>query len=293
MLSKLKRVVKEILLRAIFVTYYPINMVYLWIVRIIINVLGKSGLHLITVGEFTSGTAKTRSLYREDMLLKVILLFIDVRGKSCLDLACNDGFWSFRLGRFGIKRLTGVDIGKREITRANFLKNVYAFPSFQFRRQDIFQFLYHDNTETYDLILLLSLIYHLPAELDYEKFFNAISQINNKCLIIDSRWFDDDNYWYDKTSQQAIIKTQEGIIKKWRPKRDEVFNHLYKSGYEQVIEVDPSAFLDDPQKAYGNGDPYSLENVSDYLTNHRTIVIAFKKKAMIPNIGDRLSIKFV
>jgi len=290
MLSKLKRLVKKTVLGV----YYPIGTVYLWIVRIIINIWGsREGVHLVTVGEFTGGTTKTRSLYREDMLLKTMLLFSNLREKSCLDLACNDGFWSFRLSRFGIKRLMGIDIGEREITRANFLKSVYAFPSFQFKRQDLFQFLYHDNTESYDLILLLSIIYHLPEQTDWEKLFNVISRINNECLIIDSRWFEDEEYWYDKTSERTIIKTQEEIIKKWRPKRKEVFKYLHKSGYEWVIEVNPSAFLDDSQKAYGNGDPYTLENVSDYISNHRTIVIAYKKKTMLPDIEKRLSVRYV
>jgi hypothetical protein len=111
--------------------------------------------------------------------------------------------------------------------------------------------------------------------------------------VIDSRWFEDDEYWYDKTSLQAVIRTAEGSIKKWRPVRKEVLDYLYESGYEQVVEINPSAFLLNPKEAYGNGDPYTLENVSDYITGHRTLVIAYKgRTTTMPNILNRLTVKY-
>jgi 2-polyprenyl-3-methyl-5-hydroxy-6-metoxy-1,4-benzoquinol methylase len=114
-------------------------------------------LHNLTIGEFAGGTTKTRSSYREEMLLRTMLLFINTRNKSCLDLACNDGFWSFRLARFGLKRVTGIDVRKESIVKANFLKHIYDFPSFQFKQQDIVDFLYGSKSKSYDIILLLSL----------------------------------------------------------------------------------------------------------------------------------------
>lgn len=276
-----------------FMVFHLVKTPYWGIVRIIIYHWGKRGIHSITVGEYIGGATKTRSLYREEMLLKTMILFINIREKSCLDLACNDGFWSFRLAHFGIKSMKGIDVAGECIARANFLKNVYGFPSFQFNSQDIYDFLYNNKEKSYDIILLLSIIYHLPEKTDWKKFFNAISQINNECLIIDSRWFEDDEYWYDKTSGQALIKTGEEVIKKWRPVRKEVFDYLYGSGYEQIIEINPSAFLLHSKEAYGNEDPYTLENVSDYITNNRTLVIAYKKKTMLPKIQDKLSFKYV
>ncbi len=80
--------------------------------------------------------------------------------------------------------------------------------------------------------------------------------------------------------------------KKWRPTRKEVFDYLYESGYEQVVEINPSAFLPNPKEAYGNGDPYTLENVSDYITGHRTLVIAYKEKTSMHNILDRLTVEY-
>jgi SAM-dependent methyltransferase len=215
-----------------------------------------------------------------------MILFVDLRGKSCLDLACNDGFWSFRLGRFGIGKVVGVDMSWNYILRANFLKRVYNFTDFVFKRRDILRFLYRDVEDDYDIVLLLSILYHLPKDTDWEKFFGRIYEMNKYCLIIDTRWFDDDEYWY-------LPDTIDGTIEKWRPTREEAFSFLRKSGYEQLIEIDPSAFLVDKKEAYGNGDPYTVQNVSDYLTEHRTLIIAYKRRSDMPDIQGRLSVKYV
>lgn len=275
-------------LKLLLAPYFLMSSIYWWVVKIIVKAWGRRGLHAISVGDFVAGEWKARSFYRQDMLLRAIPLFVDLRGKSCLDLACADGFWSFRLGYFGIKKLIGIDLSQENILRANFLKTVYNFTSFDFKCRDIFQFLYHENQETFDIILLLSILYHLPSESDWDKFFKRVSQINEYCLIIDTRCFDNDEYWYDKTSGQAIIKTEEGIVKKWRPTRKEIFSYLYQSGYEQVLEVNPSSLLTDQKEAYGNGDPYTLQNVSDYITNNRILIIAYKRKLIMPDIENRL-----
>lgn len=279
-------------MKAFLIVFYLIKVPYWYIIRTIINHWGKRGLHSITIGEFAGGITKTRSSYREEMLLRTMLLFINTKNKSCLDLGCNDGFWSFRLTRFGLKSVIGIDMSEETIAKANFLKYLHDFPSFQFKQQDIFEFLYDNKSKSYDIILLLSVIYHFPEETDWNKFFAALSQINNECLMIDSRWFEDDQYWYDKTSGQAVIKTEKGLIKKWRPERKKVFDYLYEKGYEQVVEINPSAFLLNPKEAYGNGDPYTLENVSDYITGHRTLVIAYKEKTTMPSILDRLTVEY-
>lgn len=297
MLTLLVKTAKGILaplLKILPVVVYLIKIPYWAVVRLIINFWGKRGVHSITVGQFAGGTTKTRSLYREEMLLKTMILLLDIKGKSCLDLACNDGFWSFQLARFRLKNVTGIEMKEESVAKANFLKQIYDFPGFKFRQRDIIEFLYDNNAKSYDIILLLSILYHLPETTDWNRFFGALSKINNECLVIDSRWFEDDAYWYDKTTTgQAIIETDEGVVKKWRPTRKEIFEYLYKNGYDQVVELNPSPFLSNPKEAYGNGDPYTLENVSDYITGQRTLVVAYKDKAGMPNILNNLTVEYV
>ena len=125
MRTRLKKMDKRILAASLKVcpmVFYLIKVPYWYMLRIIINYWAKKGLHSITIGEFTGGTEKTRSSYREEMLLKTMLLYINIKNKSCLDLACNDGFWSFRLARFGLKSVTGIDASKKSISTRSFLK---------------------------------------------------------------------------------------------------------------------------------------------------------------------------
>jgi SAM-dependent methyltransferase len=292
----LKRLIRRTLdaaLSACPIVFHFIKVPYWWIIRGIITYWGERGLHSMAVGEFVGGDWKTRSLYREDMILRTVLLFVYTRNRSCLDLACNDGFWSFRLARFGLGRKTGIDRDKDLITKANFLKQVYDFPSSEFRQQDIFDFLRGSDRASFDIILLLGVLYHLPEQTNWSEFFSAIARINNEALVIDSRWFEDDDYWYDKTSNQAVIRSNLGQIRKWRPVRNEVFGYLYASGYEKILEVNPSAFLSNLEEARGNADPYTFENVCDYITGNRTIIIAYRKKAGMPNILNKLAVKHV
>lgn len=269
--------------------FFMIKLPYWGLVNIIIRWWGSTGLHSIRVGEFKGGASKTRSSYREDMLLKTMMLLLDIRGKSCLDLACNDGFWSFRLARLGAKSVKGIDMNRDVLVKANFLKHVYDYPGFRFVKQDIFNFLSNNKRDSYDIILLLSVLYHLPKGSNWEIFFSSLSKINNECLIIDSRWHEDMSYWHDP--KQGILKTKKGIIKKWQPTRAEVIKHLYNSGYEHVVEVDPTVFIQDKEGAYGNGDPYSLENISDYMTNHRSLIFAYKKKDFMPAALEKIKIE--
>lgn len=292
LIKRLARRISVISLEACSIVVFFMKVPYWYMIRVIMY-YWKRGLHSVTIGEFKGGLSRKRSSYRENMLIKTILMFINLKNRSCLDLACDDGFWSFRLARFGLKSVSGIDRSKESIAKANLLKRIYDFPSFQFKQQDIFDSLYDSKQKSYDIILLLSIIYHLPEETDWDKFFSTLSRMNNECLIIDSRWFEDDKYWYDKTSGQAFIKTKKGLIKKWRPLKKEVCEYLYKNGYEYVIDINPSTFLIDSQEAYGNGDPYTLKNVSDYITANRTIIIAYKAEKAMPNFLDGLAVTHI
>jgi SAM-dependent methyltransferase len=282
MLRELKRLWHRLILSAVPFMVYLLKIPYWILLKSIVRYWGKTGLHPMVVGEFVGGETKTRSFYREDMLLRTIMLATDLRDKSLLDLACNDGFWSFRLARFGLKSVTGIDLNSTHIAKANFLKYVYDVPSFTFKREDLFEFLAATG-KTYDIVLLLSVLYHLPEKTDWPRFFSAISRINNECLVIDSRWFEDDNYWYDKTSGQAVIKTAGGLVKKWRPVRKEIFNYLSAGAYEYVTEINPSIFLRNPEEACGSGEAYGRKvQVADYVTGNRSLIIGYKTKRAVP-----------
>lgn len=277
--------------------YQIISFLYWYLVEKIVILLtedDQDSLHALKIGSRIYSEGKKRSFYRQEMLLTAFLLCLNLRDKSCLDLGCHDGFWSFKLGELGIVKLKGIDFGNANIQRANFLKSVYNFTDFQFQQGDIFKFLYEEEREKYDLVFLLSILYQLPEDADWSQFFQAVSQINKEALIIDTRWFDTDDFWYDETFEsRSTIKTDRGIVKKWLPTRSIVFSLLQNSGYESILEVNPSGFLENPEEAAGAGIPYCLEAVSDYITNNRTLVFAYKEKSMQPDIEKLVSQNYI
>ena len=258
-------------------------------VRSIVSPWAQDGLHPLVIGESRFGDWRTRSFYREEMLLRAIPLFVEFRGKSCLDLACNNGFWSFRLAPFGISDLTGIDLLAGEVARANFLKTVYNFPRYQFYHRDLFEFLYLEKRRDYDVVLMLSVLYHLPEGSDWNRLFETLARITRVSLVIDTRWFDQSGYYYDTTTiGQSVIQTEAGAIPKWRPTRQELVGYL-KRHFERIIEIHPGLFRSDLESAHGSGDPYSDQNVSDYLTHNRSLLIAYKKDSMLKDPRSRFS----
>jgi SAM-dependent methyltransferase len=262
--------------------YRRVAGVYWGMTRRLIGVMGERGHHWVSVGQFEAGEAKVRSIWREDITLRTLLLALELRGKSCLDLGCNDGFWSYRLGRFGVKNVVGIEGEPQPVRYAQVLKVMYGFPDFEFRQGDVLDFVLRENQRDFDLVLLLSIIYHLPEQTDWSAFFGRLGAHNRYALVIDSRWFDDDDYYHDKTGYQAMLHTPTGVLKKWRPMRAEVAGHLHAAGYRKVVDLDPSVFIRDKRAALGDGDPYSLGNACDYVTGNRSLMVAYRNAADAP-----------
>lgn len=237
-----------------------------------------NGLHQVKFGQHKISEGRKRTEYREELLLKALPLFLDWKGKTCLDLGCNDGRWGLLLAQHGLHTVTGIDLNPANIKKANFLKIVSGYNDFRFVRADISQFM-EQTEEDYDIVLLLSLIYHFPETIDKHHLFSQISKVNKGALIIDSRWFEDSSFW----NMQTFIEIDGIKIPKWRPTRSEICQLLKHSGYESVFEIDTSMFVTNPIEKEGDRDPYGLENIYDYTTDHRSVLIAYKSENLLPN----------
>ena len=279
--------------------FYVVSFIYWRLIKILVKQWHKTesspALHGFSIGEIKEGfyydvpigmrgaSRIDRDLLRHCMLVKTIPTLICLNGKSLLDLGCNDGSWSLNLAQYGIKRVTGIDMEKGLIARANFLKTIYNYPGFKFIQRDIFDWLDNENTQHYDVIMLLSIIYHLP---DQEKllarFFNTIASINNECLVIDTKWPDS-----HPSESKDIIQTSWGPVKKWRPTRNEIADYLYTNGYEVVVECNPKVFLPELSVLCHSTSldwwKTHFTTIGDYILGHRTMVFAYKKKTMLPD----------
>jgi ubiquinone/menaquinone biosynthesis C-methylase UbiE len=81
---------------------------------------------------------------------------------TALDLACNEGWFSQQLLEWGASRVVGIDIREFNLRRARLLRDHYGIPSdrLEFRQADVFE-LDPAALGTYDVVLLLGLIYHV------------------------------------------------------------------------------------------------------------------------------------
>jgi hypothetical protein len=83
-------------------------------------------------------------------------------GATALDLACNEGWFSQRLVEWGAARVLGIDVRKRNVLRAEVMRDHYGIPpeQLEFREGDVFDL---DPAELgrFDVVLVLGLIYHV------------------------------------------------------------------------------------------------------------------------------------
>jgi len=81
---------------------------------------------------------------------------------TALDIACNEGWFSQRLLEWGAARVVAIDIREHNIRRAALLRDHFGIPAdrLELRQADVFE-LDPATLGTYDVVLLLGLIYHV------------------------------------------------------------------------------------------------------------------------------------
>jgi SAM-dependent methyltransferase len=84
------------------------------------------------------------------------------RGSRALDLACSEGYFAQRLLDWGADTVVGVDIRAGSIRRAELVRDHFGIDParLEFVQADIFE-LDPEALGTFDVVLMLGLIYHL------------------------------------------------------------------------------------------------------------------------------------
>jgi len=88
-----------------------------------------------------------------------------VRGKRILDIACNSGFWSIQCALLGAE-VVGFD-GRAELIRqADLIKSIVGVDNVQFGVLDFWDMSPQALGGTFDTVLNLGILYHLPDPLE-------------------------------------------------------------------------------------------------------------------------------
>lgn len=88
-----------------------------------------------------------------------------LEGLRILDIACNSGFWSFQCALLGAQ-VVGFDARQELIDQANLVKSVVGIDNVDFQVLDFMAMTPETLGGTFDVVMNLGVLYHLPEPLD-------------------------------------------------------------------------------------------------------------------------------
>lgn len=119
---------------------------------------------------------------REQMIMPVIDKHFPggLSGINCLDVGCNEGYFSHLLYRRGA-RVRGIDIREINIQRAKTVQTILGYDSSRlvFEVEDFLS--NRDAQDTYDVTLFLGLLYHLENPMGALRLLHRITE--TLCII--------------------------------------------------------------------------------------------------------------
>jgi SAM-dependent methyltransferase len=104
-----------------------------------------------------------------------------IAGKRILDLASNNGLWSYAALKAGASQVVGVEGRKELVEQAQKLLAGAGMTRFQFERGDIFDYL--QQKRSFDTIFCLGVFYHVC---DHYRLLSLIARQEPQVIIIDS-----------------------------------------------------------------------------------------------------------
>jgi SAM-dependent methyltransferase len=119
---------------------------------------------------------------RELMIMPAVSQYFPhgLSGKYCLDIACNEGYFSHLLFRRGAV-VKGIDVRKTNIERARKVQAILGYDPQRlvFQVEDFLS--NQDQPDTYDLTLFLGLLYHLENPMGAIRSLHRITR--TLCII--------------------------------------------------------------------------------------------------------------
>jgi tRNA (mo5U34)-methyltransferase len=99
---------------------------------------------------------------RAEMIEPVVREALAAAGREAtvLDLGCNEGWFAHQALEWGAARVVGLDVREANVRRARLIAEHFGLESLQFERADVLA-LDPAQLGTFDVVLVLGLIYHL------------------------------------------------------------------------------------------------------------------------------------
>jgi 2-polyprenyl-3-methyl-5-hydroxy-6-metoxy-1,4-benzoquinol methylase len=172
---------------------------------------------------------------------------------TCLDIACNEGFFGIEVRRRGAKAVVAFDARQVNIDKAEFVKRRYGLDRIDFHVEDIAG-LTPERFGTFDLTLCLGLLYHLENPMDALRRIRAVTR---ELCVIDTQVLRESppvtTAWI---TEERLIETRDviGIIEEpdsvWNPAASvtgmslvvsyaALLTMLRHAGFREVTRVEP------------------------------------------------------
>ncbi len=193
--------------------------------------------------------------------------------RHCLDVACNEGYFSQLLYQRGAA-VKGIDIRDLNIQRARTIQELYRL-DFERLRFEVADFLLNqDSPDTYELVFFLGLLYHLENPMGALRILYRITrtlvvidtQLTRQNKPVETGW-GQTSVTLELAASVALLQQEDSEINNlasWKnlsfiPNAAAVRQMLFAAGFSSVLQlaVPPGS---NPQ----------------YLNNDRGIFVAFK-----------------
>ncbi|BAU26517.1 methyltransferase family protein [Aneurinibacillus soli] len=99
---------------------------------------------------------------------------------TCMDIACNQGWFSTQLAVRGAKKVIGFDTRDEHLEMANVVKEIGGLNNITYVNQDLFE-LDESVAGQYDLTLFLGILYHLENPMGALRKVRSVTK--NFCVI--------------------------------------------------------------------------------------------------------------
>jgi len=192
---------------------------------------------------------------------EIIFPFLDklYEGKwqniDCLDIACNQGWFSSQIAVRGAHRVTGIDIRESHIKMANTIKDLANLTNLNFKVQDFLE-IEGSSDEKADLVLFLGILYHLDNPLQAIRKIRSLTK--NLCILetqvaklnpeLECCWGSDPQN--RKGPALALIESDKGHVGSNKPlvlvpTLNALYRMLYASGFERLFLGIPTETMEE------------------------------------------------
>lgn len=177
-----------------------------------------------------------------------------------LDLACNEGYFTFEAVKRGAKYGLGIDARPQNIDKANFIKANRRHSSCEFQVGDIYEYPYGENK--FDVVFLLGILYHVENPIG---LMRLASNLTTKFLFVETqlcksvgnvpfgwgvpdRYFEGTDYCVlhqEEDSEGNPLASLGGFS--FIPNIAAVVSMLRAAGFSSVLQLHPNAAVREPQ----------------------------------------------